>query len=56
MDDGAKSNFGAHKELTVLNFLKYKYNVNKSRDIPRDYLAKIVNYLPVGGQFRKKIQ
>ena len=24
MDDGAKSNFGAHKELTVLNFLKYK--------------------------------
>ena len=54
MDDGAKSNFGAHKEFTVLNFLKYKYNVKKSRGIPRDYLAKIVSYLPVGGWFRKK--
>ena len=52
MDDGAKSNFGVHKEFTVLNFLKYKYNVNKSRGVPRDYLAKIVSYLPVGGWFR----
>ena len=42
MDDGVKSNFGTHKELIVLKILQYKYYVNKSRDIPHDYLAKIV--------------
>ena len=34
----AESNFGTHKELIVLNILKYKYCVNKSRDVSRDHL------------------
>ena len=33
----------AHKKLIVLNILKYK-RVNKSRDMSRDYLLKIVDY------------
>ena len=37
---GAESNFTAHKELIVLNILKYKYCVNRSRDISRDHFAK----------------
>ena len=37
---GAASNFTAHKELIVLNILKYKYCVNRSRDISRDHFAK----------------
>ena len=28
IDDGAESKFGTHKELIVLNILKYKYCVN----------------------------
>ena len=56
MDDSDKSNFGTHKELTVLKFLKYKFNVNKSCYIIRDYLVKIVNYLPVCCLLRKKIE
>lgn len=40
MDDGVKSNFGTQKELVVLKILQYKYYVNKSRNMPRDYLAK----------------
>ena len=30
----------AHKELIVLNILKYKYCVNKSGDMSRDCFAK----------------
>ena len=30
----------AHKELTVINILKYKHCVNKSRDKSRDHFAK----------------
>ena len=37
---GAESNFAAHKELIALKILKYKYCVNKSRDISRDHFAK----------------
>lgn len=40
MDDGVKSNFGTQKELVVLKILQYKYYVNKSRNMPHDYLAK----------------
>lgn len=47
---GAESNFTAHKELIVLNILKYK-RVNKSREMSRDYLAKnrrlLTNLWPV---------
>ena len=28
-----ESKFGTHKELIVLNILKYKYSVNKSREL-----------------------
>ena len=38
--DGAESKFGAHKELIVLNILKYKHCVNKARDMSRDHFAK----------------
>ena len=37
-DYGAESNFGTHKELIVLNILKYEYCVNKSRYVSRDHL------------------
>jgi len=51
IDDGAKSKFGTHKELIVLNIFKYKYSVNKSRDMSRDHLAKnrrlLTNWWPV---------
>ena len=40
IDDGAESKFGTHKELIVLTILKYKYGVNKSRDMSRDHFAK----------------
>ena len=30
----------AHKELIVLNILKYKHCANKSRDMSRDHSAK----------------
>ena len=40
IDDSAESKFGTHKELIVLNILKYKYCVNKSGDMSRDCFAK----------------
>ena len=40
IDDGAESEFGTHKELTIINILKYKHCVNKSRDKSRDHFAK----------------
>ena len=40
IDDGTGSKFGTHKELIVLNILKYSYCVYKSRDMSRDHLAK----------------
>ena len=40
MDDGAESKFGTHKELIVLNILKYKHCVNKSFDMSRVHFAK----------------
>ena len=40
IDDGAESKFGTHKELIVLNILKYIYCVNKSRDVSCDHFAK----------------
>ena len=39
-DDGAESKFGTHKELIVLNILRYKYCVNKSRNMSSDHLSK----------------
>ena len=38
--DGAESKFGTHKEIIVLNILKYKYCGNQSRDMSRDHFAK----------------
>ena len=41
IDDGTELKFGTHKELiVVLNILKSKYCVNKSRDMSRDHFAK----------------
>ena len=40
IDDGAKSKFGTHKKLIVLNISEYKYCVNKSSGISCDPLAK----------------
>ena len=41
IDDGTKLKFGTHKKLIViLNILKQKYYVNKSRDMSRDHFAK----------------
>ena len=37
IDDGTGSKFGTHKELIVLNILKYNYCVYKSRDMSRDH-------------------
>ena len=39
IDDGAGSKFGTHKEPIGLNILKYKYCVDRSRDISRDHFA-----------------
>ena len=36
-DHEAESKFGTHKELIVLNILKYEYCVNKSRGMSRDF-------------------
>ena len=51
IDNGAESKFGIHKELIVLNILKYKHCVNKSRDMSRDHFAKnrklLTNWWPV---------
>ena len=54
IDDGAESEFGTYKELTVIDILKYKHCVNKSRDSHETILLKIVNYWPIGGQFKKR--
>ena len=54
IDDGTKLKFGTHKELIVLNILKYKYCVNMLRDTSRDHLLKIVNYWPIGNLFKEK--
>ena len=40
IDDGAESKFGTHKELIVLNILKYIQRVNMSRDMSSDHFAK----------------
>ena len=51
IDDDAKSKFGTHKELIVLNILKYKYCVNLACDMSRDQFAKnpklLTNWWPV---------
>ena len=51
IDDGAESEFGTYKELTVIDILKYKHCVNKSRDKSRDNFAKnrelLTNWWPV---------
>ena len=51
IDDDAKSKSGTHKELIVLNILKYKYCVNLARDMSRDQFAKnpklLTNWWPV---------
>ena len=48
---GAELKFGTHKELIVLNILKYKYYLNKSRDTSRDQFGKnctlLTNWWPV---------
>ena len=57
IDNGAESKFGTHKELIVLNILKYKHCVNKSRDMSRDHFAKksyIIDQLVAG--WRKEIE
>ena len=36
----------AHRELIVLNILKYNYCVHKSRDMSRDHFAKNRKLLP----------
>ena len=53
-DDGAELKFCAHKELIFFNILKYKYCVNKSREMSVTILLKIVNYWPIGGWFKKR--
>ena len=46
IDDGAESKFGIHKVLIVLNILKYKYCLNKSRDMSGDHFEwMIMSYL-----------
>ena len=54
IDDGTESKFGTHKELIVFNILKYKHCVNRSRICHVTILLKIVNYWPIGGQFKKR--
>ena len=39
-DHGTDSKFATNKELIVLNILRRKYCVNKSRDMPRDHFSK----------------
>ena len=50
-DDNTETKFGTHKELSVLNILKYKSYVNKSRDMSLDHFAKkrklLTNWWPV---------
>ena len=51
-DDGAELKFSTHKELIVLNILKYQYCVNEPRGTSGDHFAK--NRLLVG--LRKEIE
>ena len=39
-DHGTDSKFATNKELIVLNILRCKYYVNKSRDMSRDHFSK----------------
>ena len=39
-DDGAESKFVTHKELIVVNTVKYRYCANKSRDMSHGHFAK----------------
>ena len=39
-DHGTDSKFTTNKELIVLNILRCKYCVNKSRDMSRDHFSK----------------
>ena len=39
-DHGTDSKFVTNKELIVLNILRCKYCVNKSRDMSRDHFSK----------------
>ena len=39
-DHGTDSKFATNKELIVLNILRCKYCVNKSRDMSRDHFSK----------------
>ena len=41
-------NFSIHEELIILNTLRWKYCVDKWRDISRDNFAKIVNNWQIG--------
>ena len=50
IDDGAESKFGTHKELIVLNILKYIQRVNMSRD----HFAKNRKLLSSWWPFKKK--
>ena len=47
INDGAESEFGTHKELTVINILKYKHCVNKSRDHFAKNRELLTNWWPV---------
>ena len=53
IDDGAESKFGTHKELIVLNILKYIQRVNMSRDMSRDHFAKNRKLLSSWWPFKK---
>ena len=52
IDDGAESKFGTHKELIVLNILKYIQRGNMSRD----HFAKNRKLLSSWWPFKKKIK
>ena len=54
IDDGTGPKFGTHKELIVLNILKYNYCVYKSRDMSRDHLAKNRKLLPSWWSVKEK--
>ena len=40
IDDGSESKFRTHKELIVLNIIKYKDCINNSRDMSPEHFAK----------------
>ena len=51
IDDAAESKFGIHKQPIVLNSLKYKCCISRSRDMSRDHFVKngklLTNWWPV---------